>query len=102
MPPPITIYCMHSYYKLLFGFLLLLSVQSFGQAPANTYRSSPAVVANDAHLHPYKSFYLPTVTDTSSALVGRLDSLGMMCYVRSTGEIYKRDTVLGGGHKWDL
>lgn len=47
------------------------------------------------------SFGIPVVHDTGVAMIGTLDSLGLIIQIRSTGVIYRRDTVLTGGHFWN-
>lgn len=84
-------------YKLLV-FFLCLSTFAMGQIPLP--RGSAAITAQDVNLHVMNNFKIPTAVDTAHALKG-LDSLGLLVMIRSTGEVYKRDTVTGG-HKWTL
>jgi lysophospholipase L1-like esterase len=44
---------------------------------------------------------IPVVVDTAHGVTD-IDSLGMLIQIRSTGDTYKRDTIITGGHKWTL
>src|ERR1700749_3867418 len=81
--------------------ILFTAFISFSQGlPKIVPRTSDAITVQDPRLKASLNLYIPVVSDTTSALNGGLDSLGAIIQVRSTGKQYKRDTVLGGGHKW--
>lgn len=84
-------------FKILLS-LLMVAGSVHAQLPIP--RGSSSITAQDANLHVLNNFKIPTAVDTAHALKG-LDSLGLLVYIRSTGEIYKRDTATGG-HKWTL
>jgi len=92
--------------KRLLIFLIPLFSIFFAKAqnkiPSIALRSGPGVTVSDARLRAQLNIYIPVVNDTTNGLNGGLDSLGAFIQIRSTGDIYKRDTVITGGHRWTL
>jgi hypothetical protein len=44
---------------------------------------------------------IPLMNDTATSLNNIPDSLGWLIQIRTTGALYRRDTVVGGGHYWN-
>lgn len=85
--------------SFLLGWLLI-SILSFGQFPSN--RAPASITVRDARIQGYLNLFIPVYADTATANVNiGLDSLGALIQIRSTGNIYHRDTS-AGAHKWTL
>jgi hypothetical protein len=89
-------------YLILFLFCFASLFAKAQKVPSVVPRSSPALTVQDARFRAQLNLYLPVVNDTSSALNGGLDSVGAVVQIRGTGDLYKRDTVITGGHRWTL
>jgi hypothetical protein len=56
---------------------------------------------NIARVNATLGLYVPKVIDTTHAFTqGSIDALGAIIQVSTTGNIYYRDTISSGGHKW--
>jgi len=78
--------------------ILFLSIISIAQNPLP--RSSPSVTAVDMRLWTRMNFKVPVFNDTATALVGGIDSIGLVVWDKVNSILYVRDTSAGGGHKW--
>ena len=85
----------------IFLFALLLPALAKAQLPSKT-RGDSSLTNIDYRLIVGYNLGIPIVGDTSNALHGGKDVLGLIIQVKTTGEQYKRDTVQMGGHKWTL
>lgn len=87
--------------KFFFSFFLsLLTFASFAQLPDPINRGKRDQPIVDARLYTTLNFAIPKVgTDSTTWLNGGKDSLGLLVQIRTTGDIYKRDTS-AGTHKW--
>lgn len=87
--------------------ILLISLLCFAAARAQIPVfplpvGSPYINQQMPRLQVRLSFGVPLWSDTTSPLVNAPDSLGMIIQIRATGKQYKRDTLLTGGHFWNL
>lgn len=80
--------------------IILLVFIGFNSSAQLFYnRTNGLTTPNDPFLSATKALYIPRLADTS--LMGGLDTLGAIIYVKTTASFYIRDTILTGvGHKW--
>lgn len=89
---------MRTCFKILF-VAFLLPAMARAQWPVKT-RGDSSLINVDYRLLVGFNLGIPVYDDTASALHGGKDVLGLVVQIRSTGDWYKRDTVLPGGHQW--
>lgn len=89
---------MRTCFKILF-VAFLLPAMARAQWPVKT-RGDSSLINVDYRLLVGFNLGIPVYDDTASALHGGKDVLGLVVQIRSTGDWYKRDTVLLGGHQW--
>lgn len=90
-------FCRFLIFIFAFVLFLLAGKLSFGQLITNNTGSS-SVLQREPNRQITGIFIMPVVSDTSAALA-KMDSMGMMIQIRTTGKMYKRDTA-NPGHKW--
>lgn len=80
--------------------IILLVFIGFNSSAQLFYnRTNGLTTPNDPFLSASKALYIPRLADTS--LMGGLDTLGAIIYVKTTASFYIRDTILTGvGHRW--
>lgn len=85
--------------KLILVCLTFLPVFSMAQN-FTPNRSACTITVQDCRMRPQLNFYLPHTHGLT--FNGGLDTLGMILYEDSSGHIWYRDTVISGGHKWNM
>lgn len=83
---------------------ILISCGAMGQNASNVFPVNQGSANVNAQV-PISQFKLglgiPLVPDTAHALLNIPDSLGWLIQIRTTGQVYRRDTVQTGGHYWN-
>lgn len=89
---------MRQFFKLLLVFLLAFDFASAQKTVVNTGAAS--IVQREPNRQVTQILTIPVYSDTTSAIPSGYDSLGMLIFVKTSSKMYKRDTVLTGGHVW--
>lgn len=88
--------------RKLFTFALSILVFIAKAQLPQVSRGGPGVIAVDIHIDT-KNLKLPVYPDTTTALTAaKVDSIGLIFKQSASSNIWVRDTILSGGHKWTL